>query len=231
MPVGGFPGIMSHRRRTTRAPINPIDKSTVVSIFPKEIKEVKATITPGIFSIKPGHYDNPTLLVVGPSSWWKEVDEEQPLLEIPCSSNQVADAIVKDYCNGMLGSNMTNSMPGLFWIPGEVTIEDLRTKYIVALNKARDKQNKFYEALIKFADTFWARTNGSPLCISDEMRLAARELGLENKEWMRDFVTMGKINCKACGAPVNPMYPVCGTCKAIIDPEKAKELNIQFAVS
>ena len=225
MPVGGFPGLVTNRRRTIRAPINPIDKSTVVSIFPKDVKETKVTITPNRFYIPAGSVDNPTLLVVGPSSWWKEVDEEQPLLEIPCGSNQVADAIVKDYCNGMLGSNMTNSMPGLFWLPGEISIIDLRTKHMIAFSNAIEKQKRYWLALVKFADTFWARTNGSPLSISDEMRMAARELGLaSSKEWMKDFTMLAKVNCKACGFQINPNYPVCSNCKMVIDPEKAKEL-------
>ena len=109
-------------RRTIRAPVNPMDKSTVVSILPKQIYERKITIQPGVFEIKPGTFENPAILVVGPSSWWREVDIEQPLLEIPVSSIQVADSIVTDYCNGLLACNMDTLMPGLFYLPGEFTV-------------------------------------------------------------------------------------------------------------
>jgi len=106
----------------------------------------------------------------------------------------------------------------------------LKTKYRDALNNAKARQDVFWKALVKFADTFWSRTNGSPLCISDEMRLAAKALGVEgSKEWMKDFSMMQMINCKACGSPVKPGFPVCSNCKAIVDPVRAKELGIQFA--
>ena len=68
MPVGEFPGLaLNNNRRTIRAPINPMDKSTVVSIIPKRIVETKATITPGYFELASGSFDNPSILVVGPS--------------------------------------------------------------------------------------------------------------------------------------------------------------------
>jgi len=227
--VGGFPGIADIRRRTIRAPVNPMDKSTVVSIFPKDINEVKHTIQPGRFHIPAGKYMSPSLLVVGSSSWWREIDEEQPLLEIPNSSVQVADSIVRDYCNGLLACNMADTMPGIFWIPGEKTIEMLNEEHKKLLDKAKDNQNRWFFALIKMADVLWSRTNGNPLCISDDMRMAARELNISGKDWMRDFLNIEKVRCIACGAMRDPEFPVCQVCKAIADPVKAKELGLTFA--
>ncbi len=225
----GIPGIADFRRRTVRAPLNPLDKSTVVSIYPKLIDEVKHTIQPGRFIIEPGTYDKPALLVVTSSSWWKELDEEQPLLEIPNSSIQVADSIVKDYCNGLLACNMSDAMPGLFFIPGEITPVELKSKHKAQLDRARDNQKRWYMALVQMADALWARSNGNPLTISEDMRLAARELGLNSKDWLRDFQNIESIRCVACGAMRNPAYPVCQTCHAIVDQEMARKLNLQFA--
>jgi hypothetical protein len=230
MSVGAFPGVGDIRRRTIRAPINPLDKSTIVSIYPKDINnEKKYTIQPGVFSIKGGTYLNPSILVVGPSSWWREIDEEQPLLEIPNSSIQIADSVVKDYCNGLLGCNMGDSMPGLFYVPGEFDVVKLKQNHQKLIDKARDNQRRWYEVLVKMADTGWSRTNGNPLTISDDMRLAARELNLNNKEWMKDFQSMEMVRCVACGSFRNPSFPVCQICKAIVDTDKAKELGIKFA--
>jgi len=229
MSVGGFPGIQDIRRRTLRAPVNPMDKSTVVSIYPKEICEVKHTIQPGRFKIDAGTYLIPALLVVGPSSWWKEIDDEQPLLEIPNSSIQVADSIVKDYCNGLLACNMSDSMPGIFYVPGEFDLAAIRKSYSNLLNKAKDNQNRWFSNLVKMADTLWARTNGNPLTISDDMRLAAKQLNLTNKDWMKDFTMMEMSRCPACGSMINSIYPVCSTCKTVINKDKAKELGIIFA--
>lgn len=217
------------RRQTVRAPVNPLDKSTVISIFPKEIDEVKHTIQPGRFIIPPGSYDKPATLTVGPSSLWREIDEEQPLLEIPVSSIQIADSIVKDYCNGLLGCNMSDIMPGLFYVPGEIKDIDLKTRLKPRLDNALANQKRWYQELVKLADSLWARSNGNPLAIGDDMRLAARELGLGTKEWLQDFQNADMIRCLACGAMRNPTFPVCGSCHAIIDVEAAKKLNLVFA--
>ena len=216
-------------RRLIRAPINPLDKSTVVSILPKLIDETKHTIQPGRFIIPPGSYDKPALLVVGSSSWWKETDEGQPMLEIPHSSIQIADSIVKDYCNGILACNMGDTMPGLFYVPGNYDIEKLKKEYKKELDEALVRQRNWYSELVKLGDILWARSNGNPLTISEDMRLAANELNLTNKEWLRDVQIMELVRCKACGSLKNPAYPICPTCKAIDNPELAKKLGLVFA--
>lgn len=223
-------GILSLARRATiRAPINPMDKSTVVSIYPRKIVEIKPTITPGKFEVPAGSFEAPGLLVITPSSWWREIDEEQPLLEIPNSSIQVADSVVKDWCNGLLACNMSDVMPGLTYLPGEIGLAELKAKYLHVLVKLRDNQNRWYAALVKLADMSWAKTNGNPLSISEDMREAARALNLVNKDWMIDFTQMEMVRCIACGSMRNPAFPVCQHCHAIIDKDKAKELGLTFA--
>lgn len=239
--IGSFPLMSDVRRRTIRAPVNPMDKSTVVSIFEKYIYERKYTIQPGIFEIQPGTYDNPAVLVVGPSSWWKEIDENQPILEITHSSVVVAESVVKDYCNGLIACDMGDVMPGLFFVPGckthpktgepdiPATIAWIKAEHKALLDAANQRQRNWFTALVRMADALWSRSNGNPLCVSDEMKMAARELNLMNKEWLKDSQTMELVRCKACGSLKNPLYPVCSNCKAIDDPAKAKELNLVFA--
>jgi len=228
--VGEFPGLQSPvNRRTVRAPQNPLDKSTVVSILPKFIHERKITLQPGVFDINPGTFDSPSLLVVGTSSWWREVDIDQPLLEIPISSIQIADSIVKDYCNGLLACNMADLMPGIFYIPGELTVEKLKKEHMPSLLKAQANQKNWYRELIRVADILWSRTNGNPLAISDDARLACKELNITNKPWLGDLQTLELVRCIACGTLRNPLFPICQACKAIVDPAKAKELGLTFA--
>jgi hypothetical protein len=228
MPVGEFPGMATTNRRTIRAPVNPMDKSTVVSILPKRIVEVKATISPGYFELAPGTFENPSVLVVGPSSWWREVDEQQPLLEIPVSSIQIADSIVRDYSNGLLACNMADQMPGLFYVPGEFDVPKLKKDLMPLLVKAQQSQKKWFLELIKIADILWSRSNGNPLSISDDARLACKELNITNKPWLGDLQTAELVRCVACGSLRNQSFPVCQTCKAIADPVKAKELGLTF---
>lgn len=218
----------ANRRRTVRSEGNPFDKSTVVSIFPKQIIETKPTIQPSTFEIPAGSYDKPAVVIVGSASWWREIDEEQPLLEIPVSSVQVADSIVRDYCNGMLACDMGESMPGLFFIPGEVNLEKLKKDHKPLLDRALQRQKNWYFALVKLADALWARSNGNPLAVADDMRLAARELGID-KDWIKDYRSVELVRCVACGSMRNPQFPVCPICKAVVDSEAAKKLNLVFA--
>ncbi len=227
--VGEFPGLSQINRRTIRAPVNPMDKSTVVSILPKMISERKPTIFPGVFELRPGTFENPSLLVVGSSSWWREVDEAQPLLEIPVSSIQVADSIVKDYCNGLLGCNMNDKMPGIFYLPGEFTVEKIKKEHLPLLQRANTLQKAWFSELVRVADILWSRSNGNPLSISDDARIACKELNISNKPWLGDQQTMELIRCVACGSLRNPNFPVCQSCHAVVDKKKAEELGLTFA--
>jgi hypothetical protein len=196
-----------------------MDKATVISIYPKRIEERKHTIEPGFFVVPAGSFEKPAVLVVGPSSWWREIDEQQPLLEIPVSSIQIAESVVRDYANGIFVCNMADSMPGLFYTPGEYTSEQVKISFKEELLSAQAKQKKFYQNLVTAGDSLWARSNGNPLTVSEDMRMAARELNLTgSKDWMRDFAAVDMVRCKACGSLKNPLYPICATCH-FPDPE------------
>lgn len=216
-------------RQTHRAPTNPLDKATIISIFPREINERKPTIQPGFFHIDKGSIEKPASLIVGPSSWWKDTGEQEPLLEIPTSAVVIAKSVIDDFCNGILGCNMADRMPGLVYVPGEVTVEKFKKEYSEEFDNLIAKQRNWFGELVKMADSLWARTNGSPLCISDDMRDAANFLGLESKDWMQNFTAMEMIRCIACGSMRNPLYPMCGNCKHIVDPELARKLGIQVS--
>jgi len=225
-----LPEWVNPNRRLQRAPVNPNDLSTVVSIIPKPINEPKWTIFPGRFEIAPGSYDKPAVLTVGSSCWWREIDETQPLLEIPVYSTQVAESIVKDYCGSYPLASGEEIKPGLFWVPGSVSPEEVKLKYKVALNKAKDAQIRWYHALIKMADSLWVRGNNNPSVIGEDMRIAARELGLaEKKDWMSNARAQEMDRCKACGSLVDTHYPVCAVCKAVVNESLAKERGIRFS--
>jgi hypothetical protein len=216
-------------RRTVRGPVNPMDKSTIVSIFPKHVHEENVTIQPGVFDIPAGNFTKPSCVLIGPSSWWKEIDSEQPLIEIPVASVQVADAVVRDYCNGLLGCNMVDMMPGLFFLPGEWDTVKVVKEHSAILAKYKSYQDKWFMELVRIADILWSRSNGNPLAISNDSRLACNELNITNKDWLKDYQTVQLVRCFACGALRDPQFPICRECKAIADPEAAKKLNIQFA--
>lgn len=221
----------SSNRQTVRAQVNEMDKSTVVSIFPKKIHEVKHTIQPGVFNIAAGSLLSPAILVVGSSSWWREFDENQPMLEIPHSSVQIADSIVRDYLNGMIGCNMADCKPGVFFLQGDVSLSEVLKSQSSRLNTENENQKRWYQKIVQMSDAMWARTNGNPLAISDDARMAARELGLNTKEWLQDFQQYEMVKCVACGNMRNPGYPVCPNCKSVIDPTLATKLGIKQVAS
>lgn len=227
----GVPGFQT-KRAVQRTPPNPTDLSTVVSIYPKRLVERKITLTPGLYIIEPGTPEKPSLTVVGTATWWKEIDEHQPLLEIPNFSTQVADSIVRDFCNGLVGCDMAGCMPGLFWVPGKVaSVEMLKREHMGLLLAAKTRQDNYYNALIKMANMMWSKTNGNPLAITDDMRLAARQLNQLNFDWMANFTMLDKASCPACGSSIKPEFPVCPTCKAIVNEKLAQERGIKFAAA
>lgn len=223
-----MPVTMPSQRRTFKAPDNPMDRCTIVNISPLDIDETKHTIQPGRFKIPAGSYANPSILVVGPSSWWKELEEDQPLLEIVNNSMQVANSIVDDYVKSLLYCSGDVVCPGLFFIPGEFKLADILTKHRGMLDKYQAAQKRWYAELVKAADSLWARSNGNPTSVNDLQRLAAKELGQNDKDWLQNFQATETVLCIACGQVRNPKYPICPNCKTNV-PEYEKNIAIVAA--
>ena len=203
-----------------------MDKATVVSIYHREINERKCTLQPGIFVVPPGSMENPSTLVVGPSSWWREIDDEQPLLEIPTSAIQIAESVVKDWAIGLIGVNLGEIQPGVFYIPGEHDGAAVKKNFGHLLLHAGRMQTAWFQRLIQLADGLWARSSGNPIVVAEDMRDAARILGVQ-KDWMANFQAVEMVRCIACGTLRNPLFPVCAVCKNVVDPEKAKALDLK----
>lgn len=215
-----------------RAPVNPLDKATVVSVYPKDVFDTKFTMFPGTFRIFAADWqikDDFSILTIGPSSWFKELEEGQPFLEIPVSSLMVADSFIKDYCNGLLACNMADKMPGLFYLPGALSKKFIAENYKADLESARARQKNYMLEYVRIADILWARTQGNPLGISNDARLFAEILGMKDKAWMGDFKAAQLNNCPACGEMINMAYPVCKHCKAIVNKARAEEMKLVFA--
>lgn len=225
------------RHSLKRAPTNPMDRCTVFSLYPKQISE-KKPVWPERFVIPAGSIEEPSILIVEPASCWREADPDQPPIEIPISSIQIADSLIRDYCVGMFEVKMGFAQPGIFFIPGQMTFDFLMTKYEdpVTNKKGQDFyfeaavwQKNWYEALIREADSLWARTAGNPLAISLDMKMAGEHFQMRDKPWMKDSFTMSLVPCPACGNLRNPNFPICQTCKVIVDKEKFAALGMEFA--
>lgn len=213
-------------KRAVRAPSNPLDKATIVSIFPKSFLEHKVTLQPSTYEIPAGTPENPGILVVGPASWWKFTGEDQPLLEIPHSAVVMAESIVNDTIHALMAVEPGICGPGVFFVPGEKTAEQVKKEHKDQIEKAVARQRLWYSKLVEAADAEWARNNGNPLAIPNDARFAARALGLD-KPWTKDFQLAQNIPCIACGNLRNPEYPICPSCKMIVDAALATKLGIK----
>ncbi len=228
-------------RPIIRRPINPMDRTTIVSIFPKIVKDDKLTIYPGLHIIPAAPSNKYSILTVGPGSWFKDMEEGSPALEIQTGSLDIANSIVNDFKSSMLCSNGADKAPGLFVIPGAfknpkdiedwVNEFDSSDTFKTRLAFARESQKNWFAELVLIADSDWAVSNGNPRAINDLSRLGAMELGLGDKPWLQDFKQSSLDPCPSCGELVNLDYPVCKNCKAVINKKKAEELGIVFALN
>lgn len=214
-----------NNRQIIRSVPNEFDKATIISVYPRALNEKKETIFPGVFHIPAGTPEKPSITVVGPSSWFKDLGEEMPAIEIPNNAVQVANSIVTDYCGSIMESDRIAG-PGLWFLPGPWTLEEIKSKYSKAFNTAVERQKIWFARLLNAADAAWAESNGSPKSISDLMRMAAEQLGMKDKDWMRTTIVQEMIKCAFCGNLRNPNFPICGSCNRVVDAKLAKERGL-----
>lgn len=232
VPIGSL-----NKRVINLLPKNPMDKTTIVSVYPREVIDIKATLFPSRFIIPAAKNDDFSLLIIeGASYFIPSMIGSQAPTEVQVNSMMLAESILHDSIPSM-NLVTSNARPGVFCIPGEYDRTSI-LKYKHAdgrsfkelLELARTWQQNYWTSVIDEADYFWSKSNGNPKVIPEDAKLAVNILGLEKaKPWMNNVVASQLINCKACGEMINPIYPVCRHCKAIIDPEKAKKLDLHFA--
>lgn len=230
-------GTYDRKVQIQRRPKNPLDKCTIVSVYPKFILDYKPTAFPQSHRIEGAEDNDFTILVVEAASWYKEMEEGQPWLEIPIPSTEVARAFIQDWVNGLPEYIPETAAPGVFFVLGaydKVSIKkyvnpETKETFDQMLAKANVRQREWFRRIVEMSDKDWARTNGNPRSVGDIARLGAEKLGLTEKPWIKDYQTVAKTNCQACGQLVNPAFPICPNCKAIINEVKAKELGIKFA--
>jgi len=222
------------RKVIHQLPRNPNDITMLVSVLPKEIREWKPTIFPGEFIIPAAPDGGFSLLRIEGTSWYLAAQvERMPPLEIQVNSLALAQSIVRDYASSIFESNSTQG-PGLFHVPGEYTEKTIlgyvdritKQTFTNMLDNARARQKRWLLAIIASADKEWARTNGSPIAITDDARLGAELMNLKEKPWMKDIQAANLAPCPACGTMVNMNFAICMNCKTIINPTKAKELGL-----
>ena len=203
-----------------------INAATVVSVFPLEVRERKPGLYPGDFTIPAAKKGDFEILVIGPSSFPVYLDEYRGSLRVPTSAQEVARSIVDDYRPTHLGFKDNNG-PGIFWVEGEHTKDQVKAKFADKIKEAEQSQLYWFRELIKISDDLWAMTH-KHMAISDLARIACGYLGLE-REWQirADFDSLSV--CPACGSEVIKGVAVCQKCRCILDEEKYKKLKFAEA--
>ena len=224
------------KRVISLLPRNPADKTTIVSIYPREIVDVKPTLFPSRFVVPAALIGDFSLLVIeGASYFIPSMIEKQPPTEVQVNSLALAESILHDSIPSM-NLVTSESRPGVFCINGEWTRKNIKDykhadgrSFDELITLARQWQQNYWTSVIDEADFFWSQ-GANPKVIPDDAKLAAKILNLEKvKPWMNNVVASELVPCIACGAMKNPVYPICQVCKTVNDPDKVKALGLVFA--
>ena len=186
------------------------DISTIVSIFPVTIHEVKPGLHPGYFMIPAClDYKEPSLIEIGQSCHYLYLGQDQKY-EIANPSFVVAKSIVNDCITSMIEYNADDrAWAGLLAFRGKVSKRDLSIKEDIKdqVNDLIECQTRWFKRLVTLADNDWSRTH-SHISISDIQREAAKRLNL-NRDWLTIVKAETPIKCPACTTLINPQALIC----------------------
>ena len=196
-------------------------EATVISIYPKEVREKKPGLIPEEYIIPPGTPKEPSSAIIGDATFFHHQPLGMPAFRSVAPGEEVAKSIVNDFIKAQLKYD-TNSHPGLMWIPGTMPMDTFKFKHKDDLKALEQRQTRWFIALIKDADDDWRKFHQHRM-ISDIQRFAAEQMKLV-REWMKVDEAADMLDCKACGTRIPNFVVVCPNCRVIVDPEKAKGL-------
>lgn len=207
----------------TGKPVNKKFACTIVSMLPFELNEDKPHMLPssyripaavngkyGIAHIEEGiHYiPNPLIEEGKPGSSIKQTT----------MPDEMARSVVEDYVTAQVSLG-ENASPGIFFVPGRLTLKEVRENYPELISHYEELQKNWFRNLCALADADWSK-NHNLLSVSDLQRAAAKSLGIV-KDWVEMRVEETTA-CPMCKTNVNPEAIVCMNCKAILKPEQYK---------
>ena len=184
---------------------------TLVSILPYALREEKP-LHPGSFNIPAVGKGDLEVLVVRETTREFYVDYQRGFIQIPEDPEVVARSVVADHIRATIHSD-TNTYPGLFYVVGDKTKEQVQKEHKAELARVTAIQNSWLEKLIKVADDNWQRYRRHNV-ISDQYRLAARWLGVK-REWsdIVNPVEMGE--CQYCTTLISSKAIICPQCRML----------------
>lgn len=190
----------------------PMVPCTIVSLLPYPLNEDKP-IDHGSFHMAPAAKDDFEILVIGDKIEFTRnfyVSFDRGNLKLPVDPEEVARAIVEDHLRATVQTG-PDARPGLFYLPGILTKEEVKSKHKVILDKARKEQNNWYGKLVKAADDTWQRYRRHNM-ITDQHRYAANALGLK-REWAEEMKAENTVQCVYCTSLISDSALVCPVCR------------------
>lgn len=204
-----------------------MSKSTLVWPLPVDFNETKPGIYPGTYIVKAPPADDFNVCIISDGSCPVYLDESRGSLNTLQSSETMAQSLVEDYINACIGVNkLEGCYPGLFWVAGEFTKEEIKKNFKDRLEQSKTSQNRWFLALIRMADDDWA-INRSHRAITPLQRIAATQMEnvIGKKEWNTALTTDAFKNCKFCTSKIPVGALVCPTCtRAQVSDEELKKL-------
>lgn len=198
--------------------------ATVVSLLPFEIQESKPGLNPQYFKIPAA----PTIgdfgiLKIEKASVAHYQPFEMPSIVVPVDLDLVARSVVDDYLSAKLYTNPPTAQPGLFWVHGVYSKEEIKAKFPDKLKEADKAQRQWYLNVVKQVDDMWVRSGKQHRVVIPEGYFACQALGLQ-REWnlTADAVMMA---CPVCAFTIPATVAFCNKCGCIIDEEKYKKFK------
>ena len=199
--------------------------ATVVNLMPFTLAESKPGLYPGNYLIPAAPKDDISVYHVEDAHFFVYLDENRGSMKVPVPAERVAQSIVEDFRAAKIFVVPGEAEPGLFFLPGKLSVQDIKSKFSERLSEYRAIQKKWFEMLVAQADDDWSRYRQHRM-ISDTQRFAAKTLGLE-REWNITTIVENISKCPACTMNVPSSAVVCSSCQCILKPEEYKKL--QFA--
>lgn len=201
--------------------------STVISMIHQTLREEKPGLIPNVFTIPAGSMEKPSIKHIKPAMHYVYLDGDRGSLPIKDTSAEVARSIVEDYVTAQ-GYVSEGCYPGIFWIPGHWTIEEIRENPELnqILTTTKIAHQRWMLKVTQAADDDFARYQKHNV-VSDFQRKIAEIMQLppEKHPWMNVANSLESETCPACGILTRPGLALCPGCKCILDEEKASKLT------
>lgn len=195
---------------------------TVVNLLQYKLApESKPGLIPDSFTIPPADEKFPGVLYVADAKSHLYLDHDRGTFAITHQASQVAESIVKDFIQSQLGYTI-DAHPGMFWVEGKHTPEEILAKFSEETKQAKAKQYSWFTRLISIADDEWQRYHQHKM-ISDMQRHAAKMMNLK-REWAETPIPVEIIKCPACQTQIPSNAIVCMNCKNVINTKASESL-------